>query len=126
MRSSKYLDPNLLNQTRLEAARYVKEDGLAKIPYLGRDSTVRFIEFLYRMGAQSVEISKLDRTAYDSNFIMELYVRVSDQDKTRDILNLIFKALPFAVEETATRVFRLEWTSKHSHPIVVKHGFPKF
>lgn len=111
---------------RLEASRYILDDSLAKIPYLGRDSSVRFIDFLYRMGAQSVEISKLDRTKYESNFIMELYVRVSEQDKVRDILNLIFKSLPCTIEETRTRMFRLEWTSKHSHPIVVKHGFPKF
>src|SRR5271170_6655629 len=98
---------NVLNP-RLEASRYIEEDGLAKIPYLGRESTLRFFDFLYRMGAQSVEISKLDRTVYESNFIMEIYVRVADQDKTRDILNLILKALPFAIEETKPRVFRLE------------------
>lgn len=108
---------------RFEAHRYITEDRLSKIPYLGRDSSVRFIDFLYKMGAQSVEISQLDRTTYASNFITELYVRISDQEKVRDILILIFKTWPTLLEESETRVFRIEW--KNNHETFLKRGLPK-
>jgi len=111
---------------RIEASHYVNDlDFLAKIPYLGRDSTEVFIDFLYKMGAQSVEISKVSHAVSFSNFIREMYVRITDQEKVRDLLNLMFKAHPFAIEETTARVFRLEWRDAHSYPLVLKHGSPK-
>lgn len=111
---------------KMEAARYIKSDADSRIPFFGRESTVRFVDFLYRMGAQSVEVSKNESNRYDINFITELYIRVAEQDAVRDILNLMLKSFPSAIEEIAIRLFRIEWTSKHSHPYVVENGYPEF
>jgi hypothetical protein len=98
---------------RIEATRFVKMAPMSRIPYLSREATVYFIDTLYNNGAMSVEVSKV-RTIRN-NWFLEMYVRVFDYERTdrgggvREILKTILNTNPFAVEETKTRIFRVEW-----------------
>lgn len=91
----------------LEASHYLnKVNFLAKIPYLGRPQTITLVDAVYKIGAYSVEISKIQQNT--SPFIMEMYVRANSN--RRDILNILIKSIPCALEEVKFGVFRVEWT----------------
>lgn len=79
----------------VEALHYInKVNFRAKIPYLGRENSIRFIDSLYDKDAMSVEVLKTD-----DYFITSIAVRFQKKD-TRKILNQIFKSKPTGIIET--------------------------
>jgi len=112
---------------RIEATHYIETlDYLSKIPYLGRQGTMEFVDHLYKFGAVSVEVSNVQNAQHGTNFIMEIYIRVPDEEKVRRVLTDVLTTYPIELEETRKRVFRVRWDFKHLHKQVLRNGYPPF
>lgn len=97
---------------KIEASHYInKVDFTSKIPYLGRENSVSFIDALYKRGAFSVVVLDVKQTG-GTSFITEIQITVSSLKQIRNVVRLIFKSNPSFFEEVNTRVFKIGWNLK--------------
>jgi|SRR5271166_4306244 len=96
---------------KYEARAYIiKDNCISKFPYIGRDFSIRYVNELYRKGAISVDVMRIQALSYTS-YIQEILV-VSESKYKRAIIDEILKAKPAALIEIRKNHFRVEWDPK--------------
>jgi hypothetical protein len=83
---------------------------LSKIPCIGRDHTIKFVDNLYRKGAVQVEVSQTQKLTYATN-IIEMFI-VAENKSKRAVIDEILKSVPSEILEARRNSFRVKW-----HPV---------
>jgi hypothetical protein len=88
-----------------EASRYLQHYGTSRIPYIGRQNSILFVDRLYKKNALSVSVSATGV----NQFIIEILVICGNSNSVKNILLEILKAKPYAIEESRRNCFRVKW-----------------